>query len=257
MHPLPPELEPRREAILERVRKRGRHLHRRRVTAIAASVAIIATALITVGVAAGHDNEKRLRVAAIPSTTQVATTTDPAPGTTVVPTTAPEPTTPTAPPVTTPPSEPATTTPTTALVCRNSSDPACGPFRYDPPLENEPLEVRVVSVTPSEPHAGDRVTFRLHARDADSFLGPDDFCGTINYGDDLVSSCIADCVGEPMRYGAWDPPPARPSERTYELEHVYDAAGSFTAQFTLPADLCGPRPAEESVKVRIEVLPRP
>jgi hypothetical protein len=94
MHPLPPELQPRRDQILARVRRRGRQLHRRRVASIVAPVVVLATLAVTVGLAAEPDHGNELRVAGPdPSTTQATTTTDAAPGTSVVPTTAPTATT--------------------------------------------------------------------------------------------------------------------------------------------------------------------
>jgi len=52
--------------------------------------------------------------------------------------------------------------------CRNSTNPQCGPFRWDPqPLPNRPMRVDV-QIAPSHPRPGDVVTFTVVASDPDA-----------------------------------------------------------------------------------------
>src|SRR4051794_35004310 len=53
----------------------------------------------------------------------------------------------------------------TALPCRNSTNPACGNFSWDPPPgDNRPIEWRL-TYSPQNPKTGEKVTFQLHATD--------------------------------------------------------------------------------------------
>lgn len=76
-----------------------------------------------------------------------------------------------------------TSSTTTTLLCRNSVDPACGPFRWDPPLPpNQPLTVKVTH-TPATPKAGETVTFRVVVDDADGSVLLDRTGIANHYGD--------------------------------------------------------------------------
>jgi hypothetical protein len=79
------------------------------------------------------------------------------PAATLVPSTAPPPTTaPTAAPATTAPPAPTTTT----VLCRNSTDPSCGPFSWDPAPGPYEVEVYAVS-TPIAAGVGEPVRFAV------------------------------------------------------------------------------------------------
>ena len=151
------------------------------------------------------------------------------------------------------PSTTVTTVP--AQGCRNSSDPACGPFRYDPPLTDAPAKLEIVKVEPATPKAGDTVTFTLHATDPDSFIASGGFCGGASYGDGEASKCGPSCAGTGPQFGPWDPPPARPGDSTFTVSHAYAKAGSYTANFSITADQCGPRSSDASASISVQVSP--
>jgi hypothetical protein len=224
MDELPPELIPKRDEIHDRVVKRGRARRRqRRVVVVAAIVIAVGLPIAAVGLNAGDNGVHRVE--------------------SVAPTTSP--TVPTVPPPT-----------ITELACRNSTDPACGPFYYDPPLTNQPatLEVRV---KPATERVGARVMFEIHAMDPDSFVGVggDTFCGEESFGDGNTQRCGPSCAGYGPRHGPWSPPPARPSDATFTVEHTYAKSGTYTAEITLTADVCGPRPSKASASVTVHISP--
>jgi hypothetical protein len=145
--------------------------------------------------------------------------------------------------------------PASAQGCRNSSDPACGPFRYDPPLTNPGAKLEIVKVEPATPKAGDTVAFTLHATDPDSFIPSGGFCGGASYGDGEASKCGPSCAGTGPQFGPWDPPPARPGDSTFTVSHAYAKPGSYTANFSITADQCGPRSSDASASIRVQVSP--
>lgn len=118
---------------------------------------------------------------------------------------------------------------TTTKACRNSHDPACGPFRWDPQPVNGPMAVEV-SMAPPAPKNGEEVVFTVRARDDGPVRG-----GCINqqeYGDGSGSGpvCTTACVGAP-RYGPWDPPPPDNASLVEEFRHSYAGPGTYTARF--------------------------
>ena len=131
---------------------------------------------------------------------------------------------------TTRPSLTTTTSParaTTPLACRNSREPACGAFRWDPPPPaNQPMRLSV-TVTPSQPRVGQKVTFQVVAEDPDG-----DITGErVDYGDGGGQSV----PGQPScatAHGPWTPPKATSGRLAKTYEHSYSAAGNFTAAFT-------------------------
>ncbi len=132
-------------------------------------------------------------------------------------------------PATTPSTRPAAATTTTTRMCRNSSDPACGPRVWDPlPGPNQPLTVKV-TVTPEAPRAGETVTFRVVVDDPDggTLQGYQD---TVDYGDGTPFSGVGghiDCV---PGYGPWDSASV-PVHEEITFRHVYANAGTYTAAF--------------------------
>lgn len=206
------------------------------------SAAVVASAvLLTALVVLPSDSGRDIRVAS-----QASSTVPPTTGTTDAPTT----TIPAA--ATAPPKPVATTSP-----CRNSRDPKCGPFRWDPPLgPNQPMSL-TVEASPSAPRVGETVTFTATAADPDEQeigFGPPAF-GDGSAGD--ASRCTADAVGP--QYGPWTPN-ARRGELTYRWTHAYSASGTFIAQFRFVSGGCQtaggqrvayPSSAERSVTVTV------
>jgi hypothetical protein len=125
-----------------------------------------------------------------------------------------------------PPSEGSTTAATP--ICRNSTNPDCGPFYWDPdPAPNQPLALSA-TYSPQNPHVGETVTFMIHAEDPDGDIG----CVSLTppSGDSLGGVCGGGpgigCSSEPQ--GPWDTPSAHPSavDRTYT--YTFDHSGSYT-----------------------------
>ena len=129
---------------------------------------------------------------------------------------------------------PVVTTSTTAP-CRNSHEPRCGEFRYDPEPVNQPMSVEVTHRPPA-PKAGEEVIFTVRVSD-DGPAAP----GCVNYQhygepEEEYSYCTAGCIEDrPRRYGPWDPPPPENSAFTEEFRHVYRRPASYTATFAYNA----------------------
>ncbi|MDQ6797310.1 MAG: hypothetical protein M3011_04675 [Actinomycetota bacterium] len=179
----------------------------------------------------------------LPSTTAPPTTVAPPPPTTPAPATsaAPAPaktSTPTPPvPLSVDPFVPETTPTVPPLVCRNSTNPDCGPFFWDPsPSNNQPLNVNVSASSPSPD--GD-VTFTARVTDPDHPVT--DNCAQIDYGDGTVDR--RPCSFPPCAdaHGAWAPPPVLAGDRTFTSTHRY-ANGSYRATFTFHTDFDPPCP---------------
>lgn len=113
---------------------------------------------------------------------------------------------------------------TTTLVCHNSTNPACGPFRWiHDPGPSHPLTI-TFDVSPAQPHAGEQVTIKVRFQnpDASSFVGLDGPCP--GEGGCLAWSRFERCD---TRYGPWDPPAHEPLDHTVTFPHVYPHAGVY------------------------------
>ncbi len=167
-------------------------------------------------------------VAATTSTTAVtttttrpaATTTSTAPTTTVAPTTT-----------------------TTVVACHNSTDPACGPFRFDPqPGADSPMTAQVVA-GPASVRAGQEAVFTVTLNDPDG----------VSYGSSVFifgDSGIGETSQDPCtKFGPWDPPPRDPASATEVqlVRHTYFSPGTYTATFAFEA---GPFDCADSVTGR-------
>jgi hypothetical protein len=140
---------------------------------------------------------------------------------------------------------PTTTTPSRS--CRNSTDPKCGPFYWDPdPGPNQPLTV-TVRYTPEHPRVGEPVTFYITAHDPDAsfFWGVGwDFGETKDFAA-LDGMSVDDSQPDycaPAKYGPWTPPPklvgdetlGNPPERG--MVHTYESPGTYTARASFRSD---------------------
>jgi hypothetical protein len=159
-----------------------------------------------------------------------------------------------------PPTDPA---PPPAPPCRNSSEPSCGAFSWDPsPGNNEPLRVNVVLKTPN-PRAGDEVRFEVTASDADHSIDPQ--CFEARFGDSTFENGNCPPPPEcPPHYGPWTPPSRQAgSVPPTEYRHRYGAAGPYTVTFTFrsrSSTRCSELDPYASVGVGIlslQVIPRP
>ncbi len=125
--------------------------------------------------------------------------------------------------------------------CRNSFEPRCGDFLWDPspPNASARMEVRF---DPPQPRAGQPVTVTLRGEDPDALTGSFTFnsnCRSDTFGICNVS-VIPGCAPPPgtpttKPYGSWDPPtpPAAPLRQSVSWSVVFDTPGShaYTAGF--------------------------
>ena len=221
------------------------------------TVAVLAVLALTGVVVVATGEETVERHDAAPGTTSLpATTTSTVPEpTTTVAVTQPVPSS-----TTTTTGRPATTTtlpsPPTTIACRDSADPACGRFRWDPqPPPNQVLSVSV-TVSPIPTAVGEVVSFHVVAEDADGRIGR----RSVDYGDGTgdATGGQPDCPG-PV-YGPWTPPPPTPERVETTYQHVYSGPGNFTVVFRFRSYGPCPDPAiygnEGQVTVPLVVSPR-
>jgi hypothetical protein len=118
--------------------------------------------------------------------------------------------------------------------CRNSYDPACGPFRWDPdPGPNQAL-AGDVTTSPESPRAGEKVTFTITGSDLDA--SPVGVCN-YSFGDGPDVVCdprpAMDPSYCPKQYGAWNPPPREEGRLNTALQHTYPRPGTYQVSFDL------------------------
>ncbi len=253
MDEIPPDVQARRDGIYEKVTRAGRTRRRRRAFALVTVVAaVVAIPVAAVAVNSSKGSGPRVVASATTtSSTTVPTPTTPSTSAAVTTSSAPLPTT-----VETPLTGPVSSTSTTALACHNSENPACGPLHYVPAITNEPAHLTVVSVSPTVPKAGEKVTVTLRSTDPDSRIDRAGiWCndGGYTFGDGESTGCAASCVS--LGFGTWDPPAPHPGNLVISIDHAYAKAGTYEAKFTASGDVCGPRPSSASVSVVIGVSP--
>lgn len=146
-------------------------------------------------------------------------------------TTAPKPAPKPAPPA--PPAQGAS--PTTTAPCRNSYDPACGAFSWDPPPDaNQPISGGVDG--PQTAKAGEKVTFTLNGTDPDA--APLQLCN-VDFGDGSPAQhCdprpLIDPSSCPKQYGPWTPPAKKEGIlKDAPSEHTFDKTGTYQVSFDI------------------------
>lgn len=248
------------EEVLAAVRQRGQRLRRRRQVALtSAAIAVVALVAVPVLAEGGSQTEViagRGATSEEPTTTTepdtTATTGEPAEDPTAASSDDPNPGD--------GDKQPEPTTTTAVLVCRNSSDPRCGDFYYDPePDPNQPLTI-TVTVEPAVPVAGQEVVFTVEVEDPDAEPLPNDCRQEVWFGDEEFRSTTC-----PVHYhcldrtGPWDPPEKRPYRDVHEFRHVYEESDTYTVTFVFrtgtPCDNHYGDEAREDVEVF--VAPRP
>lgn len=125
----------------------------------------------------------------------------------------------------------ATTTSTTTLVCRNSYNPACGPFRWDrspAPAGNWSVSLQYF---PKQPAVGDLVTFTVTISDPNTSVYT---CGQVMYGDGMGENCAPSSAPCQTRYGPWDPPAKHADSVTTSYTYKYQKAGKYTFSVAYP-----------------------
>jgi hypothetical protein len=173
--------------------------------------------LLTVSTACGREGASDLVQMTTPSPSATLVATSPAPTARTTPTPTP------------------TAEPTPA--CRDSCDPRCGTFRWDPePQPNEDLAVQI-DVEPSSPRVGEDVTFTVTARD--------DHGHPVDIRGEYAGRAFANetsCAAQRQRYGPWTPPVKSPKTVSHTWVGTYDEAGKHTATFTFSTDHCNDPP---------------
>ena len=240
---------------------------RRRYVPAAAAAAIVLIALLTAVLGGGSgDDDMNVATDPSPSTTDAPqvlgdrvtrtpteTTTDDtvAETTTTTTTAATVATTVVVAPVVTAP-------PTTARVCRFSTDPACGPFYWDPAPVNQPATLTVTA--PDDIVAGEQVRLSLAMTD-DGRVTLD--CFSVNLSPDTglsTGSCVTEKVECPARYGPWTPVP-QSGHAESDTVVSFDEPGTYQVRVDVqPADGCDnvdPYRSGASTTITVEVGPAP
>ncbi|MBV9411333.1 MAG: hypothetical protein JO148_07040, partial [Acidimicrobiia bacterium] len=144
---------------------------------------------------------------------------------------APAPATTTAPlKPTTPPNDSPSTT-----VCRNSYSPACGPFSWQPPPDqNQPITGQVTADNTTV-RVGDKVTFTVTGMDPDA--APLQECN-IDFGDNQGYHCdprpAIDPSYCPPQYGPWTPPAKNQGTiNDSSINHTYQQPGTYQVTFNV------------------------
>jgi hypothetical protein len=178
------------EALASRVVARQRRLRRTAVAAALILALVAGTSVIAV--AQGGGGPKHVRAADTPTSTtpgteETTTSESTQPSTTIHQAGAPS------------------HTATTATACRNSYDPACGPFYWlTNPGANAALHLSV-TYSPEHPRAGEQVTFHVVADDPDA---PIDSHLTYQFGrtNHIADYAYPSCPRWQVKYGGWSPP---------------------------------------------------
>ena len=240
----------------DRTRPRSGYLawprNRRRVMAGAA--VLLLSGVVAVPVVALTSSSTGKPRSALVFTDAPSTTVQAAPDPTTSTTQAPATTT-TAPPATTKAvaaaARPAPTA-TTTLVCHNSYNPACGPFRWDsPPAPAGSPSVTIVP-RPSNPTVGQEVTFTVTVSDPNTAVYT---CGQVTYGDGMGQGCSATTAGPACetRYGPWDPPSRITDSATTTYTYSYERVGVYTVKATFPVGNPCYDPYQGSVSGSVQV----
>lgn len=149
----------------------------------------------------------------------------------------------------------ATTAPAPAAApqCRNSEDPVCGPFRWDPtPAPNQALTARFID-PPSTWDGQSNLDVEVEFSDPDSY-----FIWSQSYIDEQPRT--RDCSWVKPRYGPWTPPPVRPTGGTFTAYLHFEAQGpgTHTISLALATGTCGdPYASDAVISFTVEVPEEP
>lgn len=154
-----------------------------------------------------------------------------------------------APSSTTGPPVTSTSSNTIGRVCRNSTDPACGSFTWDPePAPNQPLEASF-----SHPEAvavGEVFLFEVVWSDGDADLSYDHFS--------MDGRSVPGPCARIDRYGPWTPSAVRPASGTKRYRRRFEAAGTYDVVVDLRTGDCqSPYSSDLQIRTRIEVTEAP
>lgn len=154
--------------------------------------------------------------------------------------------------------QPAPTTTTTSLVCRNSTNPDCGPFRWDPPPDDQAASLTVTA--PAGPiRTDEQVELTLSMSDPDGPVTLD--CYTVNLDRPGLSlgACSSTARSEcPERYGPWTPPQKNPGQaETTTIVEFYEP-GTYVVDVAVDAadgcDNVNPYRSPATARITVEVV---
>jgi hypothetical protein len=235
-----------RDTLLARIREGGlRRRARRRRALLAGGVAAGVLIVVPVLVLTGSDDRQPVVTADSSESTTTSTSTTESTSTTVTEEPSTEAST----------TEPSTTA--TTLVCRNSDNPACGDFYWDPPINNQPI-TGALSLAESTPQAGQPVTLSVSASDPDSNpqLCFDDQETVDQLAFDLPTHCVYPaCAIGYSGYGPHDPPaPQGGGDATQTVTLTFSQPGSYTvtAHLGSRSGTCGSL-YDSSIELQISV----
>ncbi len=114
--------------------------------------------------------------------------------------------------------------------CRESTDPSCGPFRWDPvPERNQALRV-TLHVAPDQVATGEPVQATVSWADSDAPRGE---LVALCWGDSTCEPPAAPCLND-RATGTWTPPePAPGRDRFLPEPHHYSAPGTYVVSVTV------------------------
>jgi hypothetical protein len=136
--------------------------------------------------------------------------------------------------------------------CRNSFDPACGDFFWDPAPAPYDRGSAAISFTPEFPKPGEAVTFTITIDDPDGGSATQAERTMTAYGDETGPVPMVHCdPAWTFGYGPWDTPAESPFHEVVTLQHAYDAVGDYQAGFDF--DLCGAGPYRDEYHVETTV----
>lgn len=129
--------------------------------------------------------------------------------------------------------------------CRNSYDPVCGEFSWDPkPAPNSEITFEIRQ-EPEAPKAGETVTFYVTARD-DAGVEPESMrpvagesASDSKEGWDSVKA-RPDCQQPEERYGKWTPPDPVFVQVSHVFQETYRLPGEYEVSFPYVTAMCDP-----------------
>jgi hypothetical protein len=232
-----------RDTLLERIRENGlrRRMRRRRALVTGTIVVVVLVAVPVVSLSGSDDRQPVIAASESASVgSSTASTSD------STPTTAGEAA-----------STDGTTTSTTstALVCRNSNDPACGPFSFDPSPHNQPITGSLS--LDGEARAGQPVGLTVFASDPDSdpHLCFDGQATVDQPSFELPGRCVfAQCATAYEGYGPHDPPPPQGGgDATQSVTLTFPQPGSYVLRAPLVSRSGCDSPYDSTTEVQLAV----
>ena len=194
---------------------------------MAVATAVVLSGLVALPVIAltssgGPGKQRSALVFTGPASTEAAPTTTEAPPATVPATT-----------TTVAAVNQAAPTTTTTLVCRNSYDPACGAFRWDPSPATGGTPSVSIKPSPPNPIVGQQVTFTVTISDPNTAVYT---CGQVSYGDGMNENCTASTASPNcrVRYGPWTPPARYADSVSTSFTYTYRSADTYTVSAKYP-----------------------